>query len=270
MREETLRSSRNYYGRRAAYFDLYAQRRKRDIETPRELDFVEHAFRTHATRRVKDVLDVACGGGRHVVGLAQRGYRCTGRDLTPERIEAATARAKRARVSVGLGTGDATTLGFHNEFDAVLAPYILFLLPNDDDIQKCLRSVFRALRTGGIVVCNLFNPFTTGKNWLVEVLRHVPSVEDMKARGIRITDIDRAHKVDPVRGIVWMDETCFVEAPDGRHIFRDRGRVRLLTYWDLTRYLENAGFHNIECYPDWKIKPMKKPKAEQLVFVARK
>ncbi len=128
-REETLRSSRNYYARRAAYFDLYAQKGKKDIETPRELDFVEHAFQTHAGRKVKDVLDIACGGGRHVVGLAQRGYRCTGRDLTPERIEAARARAKRAKVSVRLGTGDATTLDLLNEFDAVLAPTYYFSFP---------------------------------------------------------------------------------------------------------------------------------------------
>lgn len=204
------------------------------------------------------------------MGLAQRGYRCTGRDLTPERIEAARARAKRAKVSVRLGSGNATALEFHNEFDAVLALYILFLLPNDDDIQKCLRSVHKALRPGGVIVCNLYNPFTTGKSWLVQALKHVPSVDDMRAKGIRITGIEKVHKVDPVKGIVWVDDTTIVEAPDGGHVFRDRERARLLTYWDLSRYLEMAGFHHAECYPDWKVRRHKRPKAEQLVFVARK
>jgi hypothetical protein len=35
-------------------------------------------------------------------------------------------------------------------------------------------------------------------------------------------------------------------------------------------YLQAAGFKEIKCYPDWKIKPLKKPKAEMLVFVSRK
>jgi hypothetical protein len=54
------------------------------------------------------------------------------------------------------------------------------------------------------------------------------------------------------------------------HIFRDHERLRLFTYWDILHYLQVAGFKEIKCYPDWKIKPPKKPKAEMLIFVSRK
>ena len=217
-REEVLNWSRAYYARRASYYDLLAQRKGRDRETPRELEFLEFAFQTHATRKVREVLDIACGGGRHLVGLSQRGYRCTGRDLTPERIEAAKGRAARTRVSVNLEVGDATKVDYHEAFDAVLGLYILFLLPDDDAVKRCLNGVRKSLRSGG----------------------------------------------------VWVDETTVVEAHDGRHVFRDKGRARLLTYWDVEHYLKSAGFDEIECYPDWKVKRVKKPKAEQLVFVVRR
>src|SRR5712691_2702340 len=78
-REELLSSSRAYYARRASYCDPLAHRRGRDRETPRELELLEFAFRTHATRQVREVLDIAC----------------TGYDFTPELIEAARARAAR-------------------------------------------------------------------------------------------------------------------------------------------------------------------------------
>jgi len=39
---------------------------------------------------------------------------------------------------------------------------------------------------------------------------------------------------------------------------------------DTTIDLQAAGFKKIKCYPDWKTKPPKKPKAEMLIFVARK
>jgi hypothetical protein len=54
------------------------------------------------------------------------------------------------------------------------------------------------------------------------------------------------------------------------HIFRERERLRLLTYWEILYYLQAAGFKEIKCYPDWKTKPPKKPKAEMLIFVSRK
>jgi len=138
-RESVLKASRAYYAHRAYYEDLLAQRQRRSVETvKRELNFLEHAFRADATRPIKEVLDVACGNGSHIIGLASRGYKCTGLDYTPERIQIAKDRAKHEGVSVKLLQGDATRLKYENEFDAVLALYILFLLPNDDDVLKCL------------------------------------------------------------------------------------------------------------------------------------
>lgn len=40
----------------------------------------------------------------------------------------------------------------------------------------------------------------------------------------------------------------------------DRERVRVFAFWDLARYLGDAGFQDIHCYPDWNPKPLKKPK----------
>jgi len=54
------------------------------------------------------------------------------------------------------------------------------------------------------------------------------------------------------------------------HIFRDRERLRLFTYWDLLHYLQASGFKEIKCYTNWKIEPPKNRKAEVLVFVSRK
>ena len=104
-----------------------------------EIDFLEHAFSAHATRAVSSILDIACGSGRHIFELAKRGYEYTGLDYTPERIKIAKENAKREDVSVKLLQGDATRLSYEDEFDAVLALYVLFILPNDDHVLKCLQ-----------------------------------------------------------------------------------------------------------------------------------
>ena len=119
-RETVLKASRAYYAHLGFYEDLLAERHATKI-TKRELDFLEFGFRAHATHRVKDVLDVACGNGRHIIGLAHRGYQCVGQDYTPKQVQIAQAKTKREGISVKLLQGDATRLEYESEFDAVLA-----------------------------------------------------------------------------------------------------------------------------------------------------
>jgi hypothetical protein len=73
-----------------------------------------------------------------------------------------------------------------------------------------------------------------------------------------------------MHGVAWWQETSIIEASDGIHIFRDRERLRLFTYWDILHYLQASGFKEIKCYTNWKIKQPKNRKAEVLVFIARK
>lgn len=270
-REVVLKASRKYYAHRAYYADLLSQRLPQAAKTlKRELDFLQQAFEIHSTHRVRDVLDVACGGGRHVVGLAHQGYRCVGQDYTSERVEIAKARAKREKVTVRFRQGDATKLSYEDQFDAVLALNILFLLPNDDDVQKVLRAIHRALRSGGILVCNIFNAFYSDKGEFSDVFYRGLWTEEIRASSISNIGITRLEDFDRVHGVAWFGETNIIEVKDGTHVFRDRERVRLFTYWDVLRYLRDAHFREIKCYPDMKIKPARKPKAEELVFVARK
>ncbi len=271
-RKTALKASRDYYAHRAYYEDLIVQKQRQSIETTkRELNFVEHAFHADAARPIKEVLDIACGTGRHVFGLANRGYKCTGLDYTTERIKIARDRARREGKSVKLLQGDATQLKYENEFDAVLALYILFLLPNDEDVQKCLSQIHRALKKGGIVICNIGNPFYKGKHWFsLDAIYKGLNVLEERAPGVKITEICRLRDFDPVHGVAWWDETNIIEAPDGTHIFPDRERLRLFTYWDILHYLHAAGFKQVKCYTNWKIKPLQERKAETLIFTARK
>jgi SAM-dependent methyltransferase len=269
-RDSILARSQKYYARRVYYYELLSQRPSAVKQTTKELDFLEKAFKTQASRRVKSVLDIACGRGRHIVGLAQRGYDCTGRDLTPECVQVAKSRAERAGVAVDLSEGNATKLPEQRKFDAVLALYILFLLPKDDDVLSCLSQIQDILLPGGVLVCNIFNPFTTSKNGIIDLIRLGHQVNEYKARGIRFLEITKPIDFDPIRGAVWVEENTVIQADDGPHVFQDREHIRLLTYWDTMHYLHAAGFDSVEAYPDWSTKFERKAKAEQIVFVARK
>jgi len=267
-RDAALQYSRRFYAGLAAYYDLIAQRTPVDRKAERQLDFIERIFKNDARRPVRRVLDIACGGGRHVVGLSRRGYECTGYDLAPERVEAARARAKRSGVTVTLRQADATNLPNGERYDAVLALNVLFLLPSDDDVKKCLRRVRRLISPRGVLVCNIVNPFTKGNHWMKDLIERGMYLERNRAPGVKITEVTTLSDFDPVVGEIWYDALSVIEAPDGRHVLHNKGRVRLLTYWDVKHYLEDAGFSEILTYNDWNLKS-RKSRAEEIIFVAK-
>jgi hypothetical protein len=135
----------------------------------------------------------------------------------------------------------------------------------------CLRQAHGALKSGGIIVCNIANPFYDGENWFsLKSIQRGHYFGETVVPDMRYISIDRVEDFDPLHGVALWDETHIIEVPDGVHIFREHEHLRLLTYWDILHYLQAAGFKEIKCYPDWKIKSTKKPKAEWLVFVSRK
>ena len=99
------------------------------------------------------VLDVCCGGGRHLEALTQRGFDAVGVDLSPELLELA---AGRKAMGSRLVRADVRCLPFDGVFDVALnlfTSFGYFDLKADDGRQ--LRGMARSLRSGGRLVLDL-------------------------------------------------------------------------------------------------------------------
>jgi SAM-dependent methyltransferase len=88
----------------------------------------------------EDILDVGCGDGALTERLVAAGARVVGIDPSPEFVAAARARGLDAR------PGDAASLTFSQEFDAVFTNAVLHWIPDHDAVLAAVR---RALRPGG-------------------------------------------------------------------------------------------------------------------------
>ncbi|WP_406288710.1 class I SAM-dependent methyltransferase [Streptomyces sp. NBC_00209] len=101
-----------------------------------------------------DVLDCACGIGTQALGLAARGHRVTGSDLSP----AAAARAAKEAAARGLDlrttAADMTRLPFGDRsFDVVVcADNSLPHLLTPEAVQAALGEMRRVLRPGGVLL----------------------------------------------------------------------------------------------------------------------
>ena len=124
-----------------------------DMNRRQEVDFLIHCFRRYARRPVERVLDIACGTGPHLIRLAERGYRMSGLDLSPENIEFLRERAAQKGLDVELFVADMTRFRLGRPVDAALCMQDSqgHLLTNDA-ILAHLRCVRRALSPGGLYV----------------------------------------------------------------------------------------------------------------------
>jgi SAM-dependent methyltransferase len=124
-----------------------------DLNRKAEVDFIDHCFRRFARRRVRRVLDIACGTGPHLLRLAARGYRMTGLDLSPSNIEFLRERARQKGFQPRLVLDDMTDFRLSGPVDAAICMQDSqgHLLTNDQIVAH-LRAVARAVAPGGLYV----------------------------------------------------------------------------------------------------------------------
>lgn len=116
-----------------------------------EMDFLESCWATHVEGPVRRILEPACGTGRILRALAERGYDVVGYDRSPEMVSFA------ARSLGGLGgklyRGDMISFRPPGRFDVALnlVNSICYLL-EEAEVAAHLERVAEALRPGGIYI----------------------------------------------------------------------------------------------------------------------
>jgi SAM-dependent methyltransferase len=127
--------------------------------TRAEVDFIREAL---GLGPGSVVLDLACGYGRHAVGVAGHGARVTGLDFNARYLELAAEEARRAGVEVRWMAGDMRALPFEREFDGVYSYYTSFGYFGDEENERVLAGVARALKPGGRFLLEMAN-----RDWIL-------------------------------------------------------------------------------------------------------
>lgn len=147
-----------------AAYDRYAHTKG----TLQEVDHVVGALGLVPGERV---LDVGCGTGRHALELARRGIAVHGIDISQRFIDIARSgsssderdpQIRGARSSLAtFERGDARSMGFDAEFDAVicLCQGAFGMMTADGDDGAVVAGMARALRPGGRLALSAFNAY---------------------------------------------------------------------------------------------------------------
>lgn len=103
----------------------------------------------------EEVLDIACGHGRHALLLARKGIHITGFDKCERYLE--KARERVSDLPARFVQGDLREMDFQEQFDAAYCYFTSFGFFDDDTNFDILRRIARALKPGGRFLLDLQN-----------------------------------------------------------------------------------------------------------------
>lgn len=145
-----------FYDALAADYDLvYGGRWEEAVS--RQGDVLDGLIEASLGPGAKDVLDCSCGIGTQALGLAMRGHRVHGTDISERAVERARREASRLGLHTTFAVADFRDLGsVSGTFDVVIScdnaiPHLL----TDSDVRQALASMHKKLRPGGLLVVSI-------------------------------------------------------------------------------------------------------------------
>jgi Cyclopropane fatty acid synthase and related methyltransferases len=143
------------------YFKINEKRVLTPERTLREVNFIEEILHL---KPGAEILDLACGVGRHSIELAKRGYKVTGLDINPALLKEARRRAKKQMVKIRWICKDMREITFQEKFDVVLNLFTSFGYFTEKENQELISKVSKALKPQGYFVIEVNHreiPFIT-------------------------------------------------------------------------------------------------------------
>jgi ubiquinone/menaquinone biosynthesis C-methylase UbiE len=106
-------------------------------------------------RGMRKVLDVGCGGGRHLLYLAKQGFEVYGTDRSSAGLTISRERLEKEGLQATLRRCDMTEVPFADQFfDAVLSTSVLHH-NTSDNVAMAVGEIRRALKEGGLLFATL-------------------------------------------------------------------------------------------------------------------
>jgi SAM-dependent methyltransferase len=123
-------------------------------QTLREVEFISETLRLGSGM---EVLDVACGYGRHAIELVQRGVAVTGLDLSLPLLIRAADEAQRRGLQVNFVHADMREMAFERQFDGAYSMLTSFGYFDEETNLRVAERVARALKPGARFLLDIVN-----------------------------------------------------------------------------------------------------------------
>jgi len=208
--------------------------------TPGEVDAIERLLEIQPPLQL---LDLACGQGRHSIELARRGYTVTGFDQSRFLLDVAAERAESAGVTVRWVEGDMRQPPrIEGGYDVVLNLFTSFgYFVDEADDLAVLGAAARVLRPGGRLLIELINGDRVRRTF--QEREWIPMGE---ATVLERRSLDRDGRRMQVERTIVRDD----QEEQAFHT------LRLYSGAELAAMARQAGFPHLQLYGGWEAEPL--------------
>ena len=226
----------------AEYYDVMHQHRNYS----KECQFADKLVQKYCPG-TKHILDIGCGTGEHAIRMAQLGYEVTGIDLSPDMINIAKEKAKRAGLSIEFRCINLHELNTVGEFQAAYClGYTFLYMTTYSEVISFFTAVNKALLPQGVFLVDFINGWS-----LIEAFhrdKFIYRQENTTIFHFEQPSLDKKRRIKHIEFYYLIDhhdgqvKTVFAEE-DLRIFFDDE--VKML--------LSNCGFKHIESFSDYNL-----------------
>ncbi|MES2731274.1 MAG: class I SAM-dependent methyltransferase [Bacteroidota bacterium] len=197
------------------------------------------------------ILDLACGRGRHAVYLNHKGFDVTGVDISPENIEYAN---RYANEHLRFYVHDMRHSFSILPFDYILNLFTSFgYFQTEEENFRAIQAVADALKTGGCLVMDFMNT----EKVIRELLPHE----------VKLVDEYEFHLNKKVKNGFILKNIDF--EVDGKRLhFQEQ--VKVILKADFMRYFDAAGLRLVQLFGDYSLQPFDPINSDRMIFVMEK
>jgi len=243
--ENQLKSTENWY---SSWFDsqyyhiLYKDRNYREAQV-----FMDNLTHYLNLPEKANVLDLACGKGRHSIYLNQLGFTVLGADLSENSIFEA---AKNTNDSLHFKVHDMRE-PFEEKFDAIFNLFTSFgYFENDEDNLITLKAIKESLSEYGFAVIDFMNVAQVLETLVPEETKTVEGIDFHIKRYLKDSHIYKE-----------------IDFEDKGQKFHFTEKVKALTLKDFEGLMEEAGIYLLDIFGDYKLKKFHKTDSERLIMI---
>ncbi|HNH10835.1 MAG TPA: class I SAM-dependent methyltransferase [Leptospiraceae bacterium] len=129
----------------------------------------EHLIQLTGISPPAEVLDIACGSGRHSIPFARRGFKVTGIDITESYLHRAENFAVESGENIEFIRSDMLHFSRQSAFDLIIVLYSSFgFFAEQNDDSKFLENMFDSLNRNGQLILDLKNREYVRDNFIAE------------------------------------------------------------------------------------------------------
>lgn len=210
------------------------------------------SFMTNLTQFLKlppdsEILDLACGKGRHAIFLNKLGYKVTGIDLSPQSINYAK---QFENESLHFEVHD-MRLKYDKKFDAIFNLFTSFgYFETEVENLAIIKTIKNSLKSNGVAVIDFLNTNYIIKNLVPSETKIIDGITFKLKRYVKNNFICKEIKVI-----------------DGTNIFHFIERVKVLTLNDFKKYFNKTGCKLEHTFGDYNLNEFNEKQSPRLILI---